>query len=107
MTDFDKCKSVVDEALRGSSSVAVRSIATMLTALAMRHGAQFTINGAVQALDDIVKYAQVFKKELTKQEGTMAIYKRDSINGEGEKVEGDTILMPYRIARSITVVCSF
>jgi hypothetical protein len=82
MTDFDKCQSVINDAISGSSSIAVRHIAAMLTALAMRHGAQFTIDGAVQALDDIVKYAQVFKEELTKQE--------------------ETILMPYRIARSIT-----
>lgn len=66
MTDFEKCKSVVDDALSGNSSIAVRSIAAMLTALAMRYGAQFTIDGAVQALDEIVKYAEIFKQELNK-----------------------------------------
>lgn len=32
----------------------------------------------------------------------MAIFKRDSINGQGEKLEGETIRLPYRMAGSIT-----
>ena len=66
MTDFEKCQSVINDYVGGSSSVAVRCIAAMLGNLMLRHGAQFTIDGAVQALDEIVKYAEIFKQELNK-----------------------------------------
>lgn len=65
-TDFEKCQNVINDAVSGSSSVAVRCIVTMLGNLMLRHGAQFTIDGAVQALDEIVKYAEIFKQELNK-----------------------------------------
>lgn len=66
LSDFYKCKSVIDDALRGNSSIAVRCISGILNALMLQHGSQFTIDGAVRALEDISKYAQVFKEELTK-----------------------------------------
>lgn len=68
--DIEAYRNVRQEALAGAgASFVLRSVISMLDGLLAAHPADFSLDGALDALDSMARYAEHFAFELRKASG--------------------------------------
>lgn len=81
MTDKDIYHQVRRDAVAGNSSVGNRTIVHLLDSLVHVYGDDFTIDGAVNALDSLTTMAAIWKDELRKAKAeARSLVQRQEIN---------------------------